>query len=444
MSRRTLDDGIDLVTVLYNSSGFIPMLADTIGRLKGLVRRAIIIDNRSSDGSADAAESAIPDSTVVRLGENRGFGAGNNVGLGLVRSPLVLLLNPDARIGPRSLESMRDVLLDERRAAGVQPLVRLLGWPCITTSRGVGFTRFGEGYDYRFFQCEPGPVRPGCSLVPGITCACALFRMDALASAGFFDERIFMYFEDADLSLRLGAEGHSLLLDREAVAEHHVGASSASADAMSWQLESSVLLTRRYLSPSGSGHLPGHWWRREFRILLGSLLKGRKWRWRVRAVRRGMAAPASPRSLPAGLRSLLDPDPMDMPLPHRRGGFALDADGLVIAGPGWSPTPCGSGTGVFHEYGAVELAPSAVASGLELELDAGPEVMSGSLLTADGHLLDRFILGFGPSGLRLPREAGSSVRFIVRCDDPSLASSGRGVHCLGVSAPGGKTEDRDG
>lgn len=428
--------GIDLVTVLYDSSAFIPMLAETVRSLAGLVENVILVDNASSDGSAELAAASLPDARVIRSGVNVGFGAGNNVGLAQVRSPLVLLMNPDATIDPASVENLRRLLLENPDVAGVQPCIRLLGWPCITTSMGVGLTRYGEGYDLRFHHCEPGPPQPGFEEVPAVTCACALFRMEALESVGLFDEGMFMYFEDVDLSLRLGLGGWRLLLDRDSVAAHHVGASGTPARTREWQLESSVLLTRRYLSRGASGRLPGYWWKRELRTIVSSILKGRDWSWRVRAVRRGATVPAFPRVLPERVRLLLDPDPMDAPLPRRPGGFPLDRDGAVTAGPGWvrggGPVPCG-----FFEYGAIEsAAPGGRSVPVVLDLVTEGGLMSGSLLTAEGTPLGRFVLGGRPVEIEIPSRPAPG-RFVLRMDDPFAAGAGGRTRCLGaVSRPG--------
>lgn len=66
----------------------------------------IYVDNASSDGSAAAIRSTFPHVTVIALDRNRGFQAGNNAGLRVATGNEILLLNPDTRVLPGSLDRL--------------------------------------------------------------------------------------------------------------------------------------------------------------------------------------------------------------------------------------------------------------------------------------------------------------------------------------------------
>ena len=64
----------------------------------GISWEAIVVDNASADGTVAAVRQAFPDVRVIESGGNRGFGAGNNLGLAEARGGAMLLLNPDTEV----------------------------------------------------------------------------------------------------------------------------------------------------------------------------------------------------------------------------------------------------------------------------------------------------------------------------------------------------------
>ena len=323
---------ITIITVTYNSARYM----DRIAKLAGATRNTcdlIIIDNGSNDGSADLARKLIPEVSVLETTENTGFGGANNIGISTSDSPFILFLNPDAYIKPENIEKLLETLKRHDNAAAVQPLIRLAGWPFITTSAGVSMNLYGEGFDIRFMHFEP-VTRKKTGYVPCVTAAVALFRKNALDQVGGFDPAIFMYFEDVDLSLRLSSKGWKFLVAEGIEAEHAVGSSSSRKKSLIWELESSVILSGRYFRDTGSG-LPLYWWKREFRIRLSSILKHKPWLWRIGAVRRGLSRQTEHVKLKPGVISHLIAKPGEKPYRRHTGGFPLDREGNLISGPGW-------------------------------------------------------------------------------------------------------------
>lgn len=66
----------------------------------------VYVDNASTDGSADRVRAEFPHVTVVALERNRGFQAGTNAGLAVATGDEILLLNPDTRVHPGSLDRL--------------------------------------------------------------------------------------------------------------------------------------------------------------------------------------------------------------------------------------------------------------------------------------------------------------------------------------------------
>jgi GT2 family glycosyltransferase len=201
------------------------------------VERLIVVDNASSDGSADVARSVGADA-VVEHGANLGFAAGVNRGLRESSADLVLLLNPDALIEPAALRALLDAL---RGDGGV-----VMAGPMLRDARGVlaGGRRFSTVVN-RLCWHLPLPVRPQWSTpeyggalgsdrpqpVDYLWGAALLCRRRFLDEVGGLDERFFLYSEDEDLGRQARArQARSLLVPGAVV--RHVGGASTPDDAL--------------------------------------------------------------------------------------------------------------------------------------------------------------------------------------------------------------------
>ncbi|MCX5662497.1 MAG: glycosyltransferase family 2 protein [Planctomycetota bacterium] len=222
------------VTVTYKSGRTIgPCLrAAHEAHQRGLLD-CVVVDNSSPDGTADIVEREHPWVRLVRSPGNIGFGRGNNLGFESVRSPLTLLLNPDAQMDVESLQQMIR-FFDEHPRAGI-------AGPAIEGDDGhlqaaghlpspFGLVKAASGI---------GESHPGRrSIVPGgepfrtdwISGAVLMIRSELFKTLGGFDPRFFLYFEETDLCRRAAAQGAELWAVGKAVARH-VGGASSSDDA---------------------------------------------------------------------------------------------------------------------------------------------------------------------------------------------------------------------
>lgn len=395
---------ITAAVVTWNSERLIPALSETLRKLQP-VCRILISDNASEDGTVELLRRQVPGAEVLVNPRNGGFGYGNNRALEACRTEYLLLLNSDASIEVPDLDILARTLDGNKGLAGVQPLLRLWGWPMVTLSAGCSMNEYGRGYDMDSMHFQPFP-RTGPEKVPCITAALSLFRTDALRRVGGFDERMFMYFEDIDLSLRLRAAGMDLLLNPEARGLHMLGASSERKAARAWELRSSAYLARKYLGGAGC-RIPGYWMRREWRTRLHCLLRGIPWLWRLRAVydagRTGTRRVELPREV---LGEVLAPRPLRMPLPRppSAGGAGFSASG-VKPGPGWR----GKLTGAWG-FGCLEVP----SRGGTLAMDVRSRNISGSAgLWSDGQCLNRTFAGTSFSSLSAEVPHGETRVYVV-------------------------------
>jgi N-acetylglucosaminyl-diphospho-decaprenol L-rhamnosyltransferase len=185
----------------------------------------VVVDNGSTDGSDRMVAERFPEVTLLALGENRGFGPALNLAIEAHPAEQVILFNNDAAAEPHFVEALLDEL-----GAGVDSVAGVLVQerdPRLIDSAGVVADRTLMGFDH--LHGEPLAAAAGGTDPLGPTGGAALYRREALATVGGFDERMFLYYEDLDLALRLAARGGRCRLAGEARALHAYSASLGAA-----------------------------------------------------------------------------------------------------------------------------------------------------------------------------------------------------------------------
>jgi GT2 family glycosyltransferase len=185
----------------------------------------VVADNGSDDGSVELVREEFPEVTLVELGANLGFGRAINRAIDEHPGDPVILLNDDVECEPRFAEALLDAAAEGAECvAGV--LVQEAA-PGLIDSAGVVADRTLMGFDY--LHGEPLEAALDAPDPLGPSGGAALYRLDAFRAAGGFDERIFLYYEDLDLALRLRAAGGRCRLAPQARALHAYSASSGAA-----------------------------------------------------------------------------------------------------------------------------------------------------------------------------------------------------------------------
>jgi GT2 family glycosyltransferase len=178
----------------------------------------IVVDNASTDGSAELARELAPQATVVDAGDNVGFAAGCNLGAAAASGELLCLLNPDAVPQPGWRRAIELPMTEDRGWSAWQALVTADNGTTINTRGGVvHFT----GIAWAGGAGEPVAAEPIAAGEPGfISGAClAIPRRRYLELAGM-PAPFFLYHEDVDLSLRVRLGGGTLGVEPSARVDH--------------------------------------------------------------------------------------------------------------------------------------------------------------------------------------------------------------------------------
>jgi N-acetylglucosaminyl-diphospho-decaprenol L-rhamnosyltransferase len=231
----------------------------------------VVADNGAGEGCAALLQEHFPAVTRIGFGRNLGFGNALNRAIREAGDGPIVLLNDDTVAEPKLIERLvagRDrgemvaaVLLSERD-------------PTKIDSAGVTVDQTLMAFDY---LCG-APVESLANAADplGPTGGAALYDRDAFEAVGGFDERIFLYYEDVDLALRLRAAGARCVLAAEARAVHGysmtLGARSGRKYAMTGWSRGYLLRRYRVMSsaPSALQALG-----REAAICTGQLLRDR-------------------------------------------------------------------------------------------------------------------------------------------------------------------------
>ena len=259
-----------VIVVTHNHVDTLPACLDAAAALDPPAHEVLVIDNASTDGSADVA-AARSDKAVrlIRETTNTGFAAAVNRGLRETTAEWILLLNPDCAprrdFVARMLEAARETpefneigaitgRLIRSKDAALEPGGILDAAGMVVTSSGRHFDRgAGEPDDGRY-------SRP--AWVFGGTGAATLYRRSAFEDVAYpdgqvFAESFFAYREDAELAWRLQWRGWSCRYEPEAVAVHRRGLRPEEGRAGRWEVNRHSV-RNRFLLRAHCGDLGWH------------------------------------------------------------------------------------------------------------------------------------------------------------------------------------------
>lgn len=213
---RTSD--LAVIIVSYNSAQWLAPCISSVYQHAGTASvEVIVVDNGSTDGSAELVEQEFPDARVV-LSENRGFAHANNRGFECSAAPFVLFLNPDTVVQDGTFGDLLEIM---RQHPGVGMLgcrqhdpdgelfPTIKRFPSVSRQlfEALGAERFpihASWMGERELDLSVYEREADCDWVSG---SFMLARREALLECGLMDERYFLYCEEPDLCVRLHHAG---------------------------------------------------------------------------------------------------------------------------------------------------------------------------------------------------------------------------------------------
>lgn len=217
----------DVTVVIPNYNG-IKYIDDCLKSLFAgeMVPEIIVIDNGSSDGSAEIVEKNYPMCKLVRFEKNQGFCRAVNEGIRLADTKYVILLNNDTVADKKLVSSLVNAIQNRKNAFSVSAKMLSMQSPDMIDDAGdlycaLGWAfALGKGKDSRSYSA-PGKIFAACG-------GAAIYRKDIFSVIGYFDENHFAYLEDIDIGYRAKISGYANYYEPDAVVYHAGSAVSGS------------------------------------------------------------------------------------------------------------------------------------------------------------------------------------------------------------------------
>ena len=197
----------------------------------------IVVDNASTDGSAEMVRAEFPNVKLIANRENRGFTAANNQGLALGRGRHMLLLNPDTEVLDNALVTMVRYMDEHPQVGALGPRLQYPDGSLQSSRRR--FPTFATAllestvlqewwpdnqilHRYYMADTDDDDIQP----VDWVVGACLLTRRQVYEQVGGLDEAFFMYSEELDWCRRIKNAGWEIAYLHTAAVIHHEGKSS--------------------------------------------------------------------------------------------------------------------------------------------------------------------------------------------------------------------------
>lgn len=232
---------VSVIVVSWNTCNFLRQcLGSIVHGSSTRVCEIIVVDNASSDGSAEMVEREFPQVTLIRAGSNLGFARANNLAMQRARGSLLALVNSDAMAHAGCLDILAEFLARHPDVGLVGPRVnggdgelqrtcRRLPTLWNTACRTLALDRlFASNRMFSGYEMTPDEHASGRNVEVLSGCFCVA-RRAAVAEVGGLDEQFFFYGEDIDWCKRLSDAGWDLMYVPEATATHFGGGSTSNA-----------------------------------------------------------------------------------------------------------------------------------------------------------------------------------------------------------------------
>lgn len=239
---------LSVIIVAYNSENFIERCITSLRDHEIGPKQSsedwmeiIILDNASQDGTVKMLKKFLPEIKLIESSENLGFSKGNNKAVKEAKGEYLFFLNPDTELERPVLKELIDFYENtpetgivgpklEMGSGKTQPSVRKL--PTVIGA----FKEYVLGIKNSYEQYVPfgnDPVE-----VESVYGAAMLIKKELFEKAGGFDEKFFLYYEDADLCKKVRELGKKIYYYPGVLIKHLVGVTKSEIDKYKLNLES--------------------------------------------------------------------------------------------------------------------------------------------------------------------------------------------------------------
>jgi len=211
----------------WNGKDDLPACLDSL-QAQSLVPHIIVVENGSTDGSAELVTKKYPYVTLLPQSKNLGFAGGVNVGITYALEhdfEYIALFNNDAVADRDWLKELMHALAENPKA-GIATCKLISFDKKHLDSTGDLYTVWGLPYP-RGRGEQVSDTYDKQTEIFGASGGASLYRASMLQRVGLFDEKFFAYYEDVDISFRAQIAGWKIVFAPKAIAYHKIGATSS-------------------------------------------------------------------------------------------------------------------------------------------------------------------------------------------------------------------------
>lgn len=176
----------------------------------------IVVDNKSTDGTPEYIENNFPQVKLIRNRVNSGYGAGNNLGAKNSSRDYLVILNPDTKIEQDTIKNLLKPLKNDSNLVIIPKVLYYNGERINTCGNKLHFT----GMAFTRGNGEKPDSRSKSRFVNGLSGVCFAISKENYFKLGGFDENIFLYMEDTELSWRICSKGLKIIYVPDSVVFH--------------------------------------------------------------------------------------------------------------------------------------------------------------------------------------------------------------------------------
>lgn len=210
---------VSVVIVTWNGLRHLGACLRAVEAQQGVRAEIILVDNASTDGTAEFVGAQFPRVRVVPLRENRGFAGGNNAGAREARGEYVAFLNNDTVADSSWLRALRAGIELTSGFALTTSRIVYVHDPGVIDSAGDGMFRWGGAF--KRHHGEPAELASAAVEVFGVCGGACLMPKAVFDDLGGFDDDFFASHEDVDLSYRARLRGYRCRYIPDAIVRHH-------------------------------------------------------------------------------------------------------------------------------------------------------------------------------------------------------------------------------
>jgi hypothetical protein len=247
---------IAIIILNYNGRDVLDICLSSVFGVNYPNFSVVVVDNNSNDGSLELAKNKFPKAIFIKNEQNLGFAAGNNVGIKFALehgAGAVLLLNNDTKVAPNFLLELAEAVGEDKSIGVASPII------FVDNSRKIWFS--GGKIDWiRMKTKHFSEIKKEKVYTSSFITGCAmLITKKVFKKIGLLDEDFFLYWEDADFSVRARKAGFRCVVVSDSKVNHYEKSEGNKENKVYWLVVSGLMFFKknspRWLSLWISGYV---------------------------------------------------------------------------------------------------------------------------------------------------------------------------------------------